>query len=73
MRRRRRLSGAHRKRRGETQLNGRVIFDRAQRGNEVMLGVLSAWIDDIAAGVTGLVHIFNPDMVLIGGGVSAQE
>ena len=58
---------------GETQLNGRVIFDRAQRGNEVMLGVLSAWIDDIAAGVTGLVHIFNPEMVLIGGGVSAQE
>lgn len=58
---------------GETQLNGYVIFDRAQRGNEVMLGVLSAWIDDIAAGVTGLVHIFNPEMVLIGGGVSAQE
>ena len=38
-----------------------------------MLGVLSAWIDDIAAGVTGLVHIFNPEMVLIGGGVSAQQ
>ena len=38
-----------------------------------MLGVLSAWIDDIAAGVTGLVHIFSTGMVLIGGGVSAQE
>lgn len=65
--------GAPQEATGETQLNGRVIFDRAQRGNEVMLGVLSAWIDDIAAGVTGLVHIFNPEMVLIGGGVSAQE
>ena len=58
---------------GETQLNGRVIFGRAQQGDGKMLGVLNAWIDDIAAGVTGLVHIFNPEMVLIGGGVSAQE
>jgi len=35
--------------------------------------VLDAWMDDIAAGITGLVHIFNPETVLIGGGVSAQE
>ena len=27
----------------------------------------------MAAGITGLVHIFNPELVLIGGGVSAQE
>ena len=58
---------------GETQLNGRIVFGRAQQGDAAMLGVLRAWIDDIAAGVTGLVHIFNPEMVLIGGGVSAQE
>lgn len=38
-----------------------------------MLAVLDDWIDDIAAGTTGLVHIFNPEIVLIGGGVSAQE
>ncbi len=38
-----------------------------------MLSVLDAWIDDIVHGITGLVHIFNPDMVLIGGGVSVQE
>ena len=38
-----------------------------------MLNVLDGWIGDIAAGITGLVHIFNPQLVLIGGGVSAQE
>ena len=38
-----------------------------------MLRVLAAWTADVAAGVTGLVHVFNPEMVLIGGGVSAQE
>ena len=35
--------------------------------------MLETWIDDIAAGLTGLVHLFNPEAVLIGGGVSAQE
>ena len=58
---------------GEPSLDGRTIFARAGAGDAVMLSVLDAWIDDIAAGISGLVHIFNPEMVLIGGGVSAQE
>ena len=58
---------------GETEMNGRIVFSRAADGDQALLAVLSAWIDDIAAGISGLVHIFNPQMVLIGGGVSAQE
>ena len=57
---------------GEADMNGRIVFSRAADGDQAMLAVLSAWIDDIAAGISGLVHIFNPQMVLIGGGVSAQ-
>ena len=38
-----------------------------------MQSLLDGWIGDIAAGLSGLVHIFNPELVLIGGGVSAQE
>ena len=58
---------------GEADMNGRIVFSRAADGDQAMLAVLSAWIDDIAAGISVLVHIFNPQMVLIGGGVSAQE
>ena len=58
---------------GEAQMNGRIVFERAAAGDETMRGVLARWMDDVAAGLTGLVHIFNPEMVLIGGGVSAQE
>ena len=58
---------------GEEDMNGRIVFSRAADGDETMLAVLSAWIDDVAAGISGLVHIFNPQMVLIGGGVSEQE
>ena len=52
----------------ETEWNGRKIFERAVQEDAVLLRVLETWIDDIAAGLTGLVHLFNPEAVLIGGG-----
>ena len=57
----------------EPNLSGHTIFARAKAGDETVLRALNAWIDQVAEGITGLVHIFNPQMVLIGGGVSAQE
>ncbi len=58
---------------GLAGLSGRLIFEKAEAGDARFLAVLNEWIRDIAAGLCGLVHIFNPEMVLIGGGVSAQE
>ena len=58
---------------GETEMNGRIIFSRAAQGDETMLNIMAHWIGDICAGLVGLVHTFNPQMVLIGGGVSSQE
>lgn len=57
---------------GEKELDGREIFRRAAEGDSAMLNAIDLWTDDVAAGITGLVHIFNPEMVVIGGGVSAQ-
>lgn len=58
---------------GRNGLNGKIIFREAEAGDPVFRRELEGWISDIAAGLTGLIHIFNPEMVLIGGGVSAQE
>lgn len=57
----------------EPSLNGRAIFARAATGDACMRALLDRWIDDIACGLEGLIHIFNPEMVLIGGGVSVQK
>ena len=53
--------------------NGRMLFDRIRDGDRDARAALDGWLDDVAAGLTGLIHIFNPALVLIGGGVSAQE
>lgn len=52
---------------------GRHIFEYANAGDEEALALVDRWTDEIAYGIAGLVHIFNPEVVLIGGGVSAQE
>ena len=53
--------------------DGRTLFAAIEAGDKKLEEALDAWLDDVAAGLTGLIHIFNPQLVLIGGGVSAQE
>ncbi|HBS92359.1 MAG TPA: ROK family protein [Erysipelotrichaceae bacterium] len=51
--------------------NGRDIFNHLvvdEIANEV-----DQWIADMSAGLVGLIHIFNPQIVVIGGGVSYQK
>ena len=54
-------------------IDGRLIFDRIDKGNATLQTVVSEWISSITAGLVGLIHIFNPQLILIGGGVSQQE
>ena len=58
---------------GKDWLNGKEIFEAAESGDAAALEILDGWTTEIAAGITGLVHIFDPEVVLIGGGVSAQN
>jgi glucokinase len=57
----------------EHPVNGRSIFEAVSKGEEAVIHIVDIWICDISAGITSLVHIFNPELIVIGGGVSAQE
>lgn len=54
-------------------IDGRYIFKQVSEGNEAIRDILEDWIEDIAVGLIGLIHIFNPETVIVGGGVSQQE
>ena len=55
------------------EINGRRIFAAMGKGNVRLERIVDGWMDCIAAGVAGLVHVFNPETVIIGGGVSSQK
>ena len=53
--------------------NGRRVFEAALAEDERALDLLDHWLDELTCGITGLIHVLNPAVVLIGGGVSAQD
>ncbi len=54
-------------------IDGRAVFMAAESGEPRISDLLDDWLNEIAQGLAGLVHIFNPQLILIGGGVSAQQ
>lgn len=55
------------------EITGRTIFESIKNGNEELKKISLEWIDDISKGIISLVHIFNPEIIIIGGGVSKQK
>lgn len=53
-------------------INAKMVFDAGDKGDEVALDIIDKYIKYIAIGVVNLVNIFEPQSVIIGGGVCAQ-
>lgn len=53
-------------------VNGKTSFDAAKAGDEAGMKVVRTYAKHIAEGVANLVNIFQPEMLVIGGGVSKQ-
>ena len=57
----------------EEETDGRLIFKEVAAENKVVIKYVDEWINYISAALVGLVHTFNPEMVILGGGVSKQK
>ena len=53
------------------EINGQTIFASADAGDETALAVTHKYVNYLAAGITNLVNILQPEVVAIGGGVAA--
>lgn len=53
-------------------VNGRTPFDAAARGDAAAGAVIDEYVDYLGCGVASLVNIFQPEVLCIGGGPSAQ-
>jgi len=54
------------------EVNGITIFSEVEKNTELQ-NIINKWIENISKGLISLTHIFNPEIILIGGGVSKQE
>lgn len=54
----------------ESAVNGRLVWTAAQQGDSVALKVIEDTSLYLGAGLASLVNIFNPDIIVICGGVS---
>ena len=52
------------------EVDGRTAFDCARQGDAVALEVVDRYTSYLTAGLGGMVNIFRPELILIGGGVS---
>lgn len=63
------LESRYRERYGDIK-TGKSIFDRALEKDKHALDIVHQYLDDLIAGLTTLVYIFNPAKIIIGGGVA---
>lgn len=49
------------------EMNGREVFENFD--NPEIRSVIDEWIDEIVIGLKGLVYIFNPSLIVAGGGI----
>ena len=57
----------------EAELDGRKIFVMAQQGDADASAAIDKQMDDLAVGIANICYILNPERIIIGGGIAAQE
>ncbi|WP_163528946.1 ROK family protein [Halobacillus ihumii] len=53
-------------------VNVKSYFSLVKQGDAAALKIFDRWISDLTMGLCSLVHIFNPELIVIGGGITAQ-
>ena len=57
----------------ETELDGKKIFTMAQNGDADAAAAIEKQMEDLAAGIANICYILNPERIIVGGGIAAQE
>ena len=53
-------------------VNGRTAFDAAKSGDKAAQQVVDKYIEYVADGIVSIVNIFQPDKLVVGGGISKE-
>jgi predicted NBD/HSP70 family sugar kinase len=57
----------------EMKLDGKKVFTMAQSGDADAMAAIEKQMEDLAAGLANICYILNPERIIVGGGIAAQE
>ena len=52
---------------------GRDLFEKYKQGDTHIESIVDRWLDEIVCGLVTLIHSFDPDCVILGGGVMSLD
>lgn len=55
------------------QINGKQIFEEALAGAEDCIQAIDKMVDYLGMGIADICYILNPEIIVLGGGIMAQE
>lgn len=53
-------------------VDGRALFKLLEIGNQMVATLIDSWVDEIAVGLAGLVYSFDPERLVLGGGIMKE-
>lgn len=56
----------------DDQIKGQLFFNALKKNEETAVKVFEDYVDYVAEGIANLINIFDPERIVIGGGISAQ-
>lgn len=57
----------------ECQLTGREIFELAKNGDSICVNAIDDLIKNLSVGLRNIIYLLNPEVIVIGGGITAQR
>lgn len=57
----------------ECQLTGREIFELAKNGDSICVNAINDLIKNLSIGLRNIIYLLNPEVIVIGGGITAQK
>ena len=55
------------------KVSGRTAFDMSREGDKAAQEVVDTYISYLACGIGNLINIFQPEILVIGGGISGEK
>lgn len=58
--------------RNPENINGKTAFDAAEKGDAAGCEIIKQYVEYLGTGISNLINIFQPEAIVIGGGISKQ-